>query len=193
MISKLIIYKNGHFYDKSSKQRLSLRNGAELLIAGDDFLFEETEPAGIKPKELSSQLDLANELKKLFSQKMVLKYEKLFNSGKKLYFYISISTDIEKFKYEFEVELLEDLYVHIKPDWQKQEGRLYDCACKVINCVSKNIDFFEPVYGRSLNELYKNTYVHFFGNEGNPACNAMDRFFETNNNEDTKIRNKIKI
>lgn len=75
--------------------------------------------------------------------------------------------------HEFEVELLEDLYMFIKDDWKIQEGKLYSCACIVRKTMTNSIAFFEKVYAQSLNEVYKNTYVHYFGNEGNPGlqCN----------------------
>ena len=37
---------------------------------------------------------------------------------------------------------------------------------------------FEEIFCKSLNQIYKNTFVHYFGNEGNPSCNAIDRFYE---------------
>ena len=95
-----------------------------------------------------------------------------------MYFSIPRFVGPKNVTHEFKVELLEDLYLHLKSNWKLQEEKLYDCACVVRENISKTLDFFEEVYAESLNEVYKYTYVHYFGNEGNPACNAIDRFYD---------------
>jgi hypothetical protein len=87
------------------------------------------------------------------------------------------------------VELLEDLYLFIskKKDDENNEGKLYSCACVVRENTNNKIKFFEEIHATSLNELYKSTYVHYFGNFGNPACNALDRFYEKENDSDSNL------
>lgn len=112
----------------------------------------------------------------------------IFDRNTSLFFEIKIKQK----QYIFEVKLLEELYAFKKKEWKNKTLRLYDCYCKVVNSTGEQIDYFEPIYGKSLNELYKNTYIHFFGNEGNPAVNALDRFYELSGSDNriTYIRDK---
>ena len=72
---------------------------------------------------------------------------------------------------------------HLTAYW----GKLYSCACVVKTNISGKINYFEEVHATSLNHLYKSTYVHYFGNFGNPACNALDRFYEDHKNENSNL------
>jgi hypothetical protein len=188
-----LIYKNGHFYDAESKQRLELADGAEVMLV-------VTDPEFVKPQEFVGETPnpktveaLNNKLKRLKENREVQQYELLYPRGTHLYFTIPIAIDNKTYtQYDFQVELLEELYAIIKTSWKDQSAGLYDCTCVVIDNPSQNIDFFEIVCAKSLNELYKNTYVHYFRNKGNPACNAMDRFY-LNENPNETIRKKIVI
>ena len=51
---------------------------------------------------------------------------------------------------------------------------------------------FEEVRGRSLNEVYKNTFVHYFGNNGSSSCNAIDRFYENKGQEKESLINRYR-
>lgn len=176
MITKILIYKNGHFYDTVTKERLEIKEGAEFSItcSGNDDFFAAS-PAG---NYMVVGLNGAELLKQLKSDINISSYSKRYDKAEKLYFSITRIIQKEVIIHEFEAELLEDLYFFHKKSWKNDDYRLYDCACKLNANTSKTIDFFEPVYAKSLNELYKNTFVHYFGNKGNPACNALDRFYE---------------
>lgn len=168
MESKNVFYRNGHFYDERTQQRITLQDGARVCIVSYSGVFKEAEPAGNHTKPLSKK-DLEDKIK---NDDSISNYRCLLKRGILLYVEMSVNSE----KYIFEVELLEELYAHLKSHWKLQEGRLYDCSCIIRKELGNKIDFFEPVYGKSLNEVYKNTYVHFFGNDGNPAANAIDRF-----------------
>jgi hypothetical protein len=179
MITKILTYKNGHFYDKITKERLEIKEGIDFSItcAGNDDFFK-AKPAGKYPleplaaKELKAQID---------SDSNISKYKRVYERGKRLYFEIARLESENPVNHVFEIELLEELYLYYNNSWKLKEYRLYDCCCQLIGNPSETLDFFEWVYGKSLNELFKNTFVHYFGNKGNPASNALDRFYEINN------------
>lgn len=175
MVSKNLIYKNGHFYDSKSGKRIGIKDNAEVCIVAADKDFISFSPAGKYPLGIKEDSVKENEIK---SDKTISQSKRIRKRGELLYFYINHSKDGLEAHHEFEVELLEDLYMYLKNDWKIQEGKLYDCACVIRKTLTHSIEYFEKVYAQSLNEVYKNTYVHYFGNEGNPACNAIDRFYE---------------
>lgn len=200
MISKVVTFKNGHFYDKLTRERIELQDNAELAITTHSYCIAPTGIVGDISEELKSSEVLAKELFKSKESKDIRDYQKLFPAGTVLFVWMSINTDNQKSggktdkqneKYLFKVVLDEDLYVYIKSNWK--EGRLWDCACKVIEEPTNKLSYFEIVYGKSLNEVYKNTFVHFFGNNGNPACNAIDRFLHHPDNENSKIRTSMTL
>lgn len=176
MVTRILVYKNGHFYDRTTGDRLEIKDGIEFSITckeeGDFFIAPPAGNPTLKP------LSSVGVLREIESDREIAKHKKLFDAGKHLFFSISRIVDDNVFSHIFEVELVEDLYLIFKTGWKLQEYRLYDCACKLVGNPSGLIEFFEPVYGKSLNELYKNTFVHYFGNMGNPASNALDRFYE---------------
>ena len=190
MQSKNLIYKNGHFYDSLDGKRIGIKDNAKVCIVATDKDFIPFSPAGTYPLEIKDSKTQENELK---SDKAISQYKLIKRKGGLLYFCIKHSQNGLEIHHEFEVELLEDLYMFLKNDWKIQEGKLHDCACVLKNTLTNSIDFFEEVYAQSLNEIYKNTYVHYFGNEGNPACNAIDRFYEKPSTPDLSLRHYRKF
>lgn len=180
MISKELKYVNGHFYELKSKKRIALKDGIEITFTTDDKNFIPAKPAGNKPKEV---LEEKEKKEQVGTDEKVKDSKKVFSKGKILYFHIP------KKDAWFKAELLEDLYIFQSKKSKKKEGKLYSCACIVTACINDKIPFFEEVYGTSLNELYKSTYVHYYGNLGNPACNALDRFLEDHRNENSNLMN----
>jgi hypothetical protein len=201
MISKAVIYKNGHFYDKQTHERFELVEGAELAITTHSRFVAETRSVGGDNIEIfKSEEVLAKKFELEKTREKISDYQRLLPQGSILFVWMSINpninknnekTDKQNGKYLFKVILEEDLYAYIKSNWK--EGRLCDCACTVIEEPTQKLSYFEMVDGKSLNEVYKNTFVHFFGNNGNPACNAIDRFLIDENNEDSKIRSLMTL
>ncbi len=177
------IYKFGNLYDKTTKKRIVISDGAEVSIvitSAEDILPEdpnlsEATPLNAKEKEKEIQ-------KFCNKQKEPAKYWKLFESGKTLYFEISagIKTgdkQVKKFEYIFKVQILEDLYIYNKKKEAKY-ARFFDCRCKVKECFPE-FEFFEPIAATSLNDAYTKTYELYFAMFGKSTCNAFDRFSET--------------
>lgn len=182
MESKNLVFKNGHFYDRATRKRVVLRNGAEICVVANAGDFVMPAPVG-NPV----QLPLVSKRKLDFVLVESDKYQKIYEAGSLLYFTIQRQVNGLKILHKFEVKLLEDLYFYFKDNWKIKEYRLFDCACVVIQNVSDTIDFFEEVHAGSLNEVYKDTFVHFFGNDGNPACNALDKFYDKEECKDEDV------
>ncbi|MDP4150116.1 MAG: hypothetical protein Q8927_18845 [Bacteroidota bacterium] len=180
-----LIYKNGHFYDLQSKKRVMIADGAKINLSAPAACFRPFAPVGKHPlKVLTSE----EKDKSIRNEQELSTYRKIFDRGKFLYFAIHRYDDKKKVAiHEFKVELLEELYLLLKKNWGRQEERLYDCACVVRENTTGTIDYFEEIHAESLNEIYKCTFVHYFGNAGNPACNAIDRFYDLAGIEESTI------
>jgi hypothetical protein len=175
MESKDLVYKYGHFYDKTTGKRLGLKEGALFCIQASKNDFVSFSGVGKLPKKIFDSHEKELLLK---NEPNLASYKKICSQGSFLYFSISRFGNPMNINHEFQVKLLEDLYVYLKRDWKRQEDRLFDCARTVVADISETIEFFEEINAKSLNEAYKNTFVHFFENKGNPACTALDRFYE---------------
>lgn len=160
-----LIYKNGHFYNADSKKRILFKDGEEFCIVSKKTDFGEAPSAGRVPKKILSSEELLNLLKK----KGITDFHKICKKNDILLF--SIHTDKT---YTFKVLLFEDLYLYRHE--KGSDYKLFDCQVKTIENVEDYIDFFEPVYGKSLSDVRKCTYVHYFGNNGNPSANALTDF-----------------
>lgn len=186
METKNLIYFNGHFYNNQNGQRIELQEGAEIVIVAGNKRITEASPAGRWPimtnDTKEKEAEVANDVSVALSKKIL-------TEGSYLYFNISRGRK----KIEFKVELLEDLYMVKKKNRKKADPVLYDCTCVVKENVGGKIKFFEEVFAKSLNELYKNTFVHFFGNKGNPACNAIDTFYEESAKEELSLMRYRKL
>lgn len=179
MITKKLTYCNGHFYDDETQKRVDLKENIQVTVISETDNFIPVKPAGNKPKHI---FDSEKKYAKIKSDKKVKHCRKAFDAGQILFFYIPIRDAW------FQAELLEDLYFYLNRTNKNNEGKLYSCACTVTQNTNGKIPYFEQIYAKSLNELYKSTYVHYFGNFGNPACNALDRFFIDANNENSKLK-----
>ena len=158
MISKNVVFKYGHFYDRETDERISLVEDATYCVIGEKELFFETsKPVGKKQKEKSISA-LRNELEDKEKTKKIDMFKLIFDRNTSLFFEINIKQK----QYIFEVKLLEELYAFKKGKWKNKTLRLYDCYCQVIGSRGERIVYFEPIFGKSLNELYKNTYMTLF-------------------------------
>lgn len=179
MKSHTLVYLNGHFYDQFTRERVALADNQPYVVVGEVGHFRANTPIGIKVSEPLPELEIeASLLLKIFDGK-IKRYHLLLEAGNKLYFQIrcSVEGSANFGDFLFEVELLEALFAYL-PTGKAGYPRVFDCACQIVNMVGDNqLKYFEPVYGKSLNDLYKSTYVHYFWNLGNPASNALNRFY----------------
>jgi hypothetical protein len=181
--SKILIYINGHFYEKETGHRLEIQPGAEISITANVGTFCQAKTVGSS----ITVRDSVTQVNEISRDPDIKYFKKALNRGTMLYVSISI--------HEFRIELLEDLYFYLtsnSKDQEKGEGRLYDCACVARQNTTRSVQFFEEIFGKSLNETYKRIFVHFFGNNGNPSCNAIDRFYEQPGNEKLTLINRYR-
>ncbi len=176
-----LINRYGHLYDTLTRKRVSFKDNTEVIVL-TDAVPEEFKPAGVWPLRILDEKAQVEVLKSKGLMPMidaVVGYRKVLNRNSTLFFTID--------HHEFEVELLEDLYIYRKADWKSEKAGLFDCACAVRRCATGSIDYCEEIFATSLSELYKITYVHFFGNEGNPGTNAFETFYKIRGQEKSTI------
>lgn len=173
------VYKFGNLYDRVSKKRILIDDGAEISIVlnSNDLLAEDP---NLKPKKFHSAKEKQDEVNQFIIKEGEGKYWKLFDRDKLLFFKISAGVK-RKIKTEqihclFQLRLLEDLYIYNKKADPKY-ARFFDCHCLIEKCLS-DFEFFEPIYATSLNDAYTKTYELYFAMFGKSTCNAFDRFSE---------------
>ena len=183
-----IHYHNGHFYDPETRNRLVLRDGAELQLTAKPTAFLPFEPAGdgYEDRRMRTEADL---LRELDSDPKVGKAYLLLPAGAKLHFALHPPKPpvpgATVAEYTFHVELAEPLFAYRRaiPGKGPDPGSLVDCCCQMGHArrsgegyddAPDRLRYFEPVYARSLNSLIKNTYVHYFHNAGAPGRSAFD-------------------
>jgi hypothetical protein len=191
MDSRKIIFANGHFYDSNTGERIFFRNGSNLVVVGQSSDILPCPPAGnqVEPR---SDNDLKAELKSKEESREIAVFQRLVKRGEHLYFRAGteVSESFLTGQFVFKVRLLEELYGYQKERSNDGIMRLYDCSCVVEEILGREIRFFEIVYGKSLNELYKNTFVHYFWNYGSPTANVHDRFHtDASLSDESRIKN----
>lgn len=188
MDSRNVIFSHGHFYDRKTNERIVLRDGASFSIAGIDSDFLKADFVGKKNAAIRS----AEQMQQVITaDNRIVASKKMYNAGTSLFFNLHKSGRTHVFR----LALLEDLYLV-----QKKKGdfqHLYECSCVVTENPGRTIPgyAFEPVYATSLNELIKITYVHYFGNSGNPARNVLITCYDNPADEKSLIdrhRDKVK-
>ena len=162
--SKTVSYRQGHFYDVETNKRIEIENESELCVVAITGSFREAAPIGKITDTPKSDAQMLKEIQLLSGLKS---YELFASAGTELYF------ALDDRKHQFKAVLLEDLYVYSCVDWKNSNDiRFYDCYCRVEENTNGSISHFEPVYGTSINDLYKTAYVHYLQNNGHSARNA---------------------
>lgn len=175
MRSLNIVSQYGHLYDRETGRRLELVPDSEYYIIGDsDRAFKyytlEQEPNLRKEEVIIASIE---------NEPGFDTHKKVLEANSTLYFRLFDPFAGEQHK--FRVVLLEPLFIYSKKHWvtrkDGRKGALYDCHCKLEENLGGSLRFFDQLYAKSLNEMYKKSFVHYFGNKGNPACNAFEKFF----------------
>ncbi|MBK9391759.1 MAG: hypothetical protein IPN68_16795 [Bacteroidetes bacterium] len=169
MIVAHTIYKNETFYQKEDNKAITFIEGAEYII----FSAEEGKMNERKKEREATNHNEEEKRIQVKTTRGIDSFRRILKEDTLLYFVISN----RGYDYKFEVKILEDLYLHHKAGWKSLEEKLFPCECELIGVVHGSKEKAEPIKAHSLNELYKKTYVYFFRNDGNPACNAITRFF----------------
>jgi hypothetical protein len=170
------IYKFGNLYDRKTRRRVLMEDGAQIavVINENDLLNEDP---NLKPENLLNSADKKDAVSLFISGKG--KSWKLLDANQILYFEISAGikkkTKTEHFNFIFEFKLLEDLYIYNKKS-EPNGARFYDCHGIVEKCTPV-FDYFEAIYAKSLNDAYTKTYELYFAMFGKSTANSFDRFF----------------
>lgn len=164
------VFRQGHFYDIATHQRIELHEGTQVCLVAQEGGFRELRPIGLKPAQYRSREEMLAGVKHLdhFRKEWLLA-----KAGTRLYF------GLQNKKHVFTALLHEDLYLYNCSHWKDETDLyLFDCACEVEANTNQSLSVFEPVFGTSLNDLYNKTYVHFLQHKGNASRNAVTVFYE---------------
>jgi len=171
------IYKYGNLYNRETGKRILIEDTTEISIVLNESRLLAEDPNN-KPHDNLNEEEKKQAVFKNLGP--IVSNWRLFESGKILYFDISAGvrkTERNDFIYrKFQVRLTEDLYIYNKRDGVEY-ARFFDCNC-VVEASFPKLDYFEPVYAKSLNDAYTKTYELYFAMYGKSTCNAFDRFFE---------------
>ena len=174
-----IIYKNNKFYDTTTNTRIYPKDGARFLLAGDNQDFLDRDPLNEEPHK-SLLLSSENKEAQVKEIKNLEKYKLFLKKGEKLYFEFNLTkrkSENEAEHYRFWLELSEDLYLHTCKNWKADAlPELHACHCVVRDEVTENLEFFERIYAKSLNEAISKTRQFYFPNQGTPGASAYLMF-----------------
>lgn len=180
---RILRYQHGHFYDPFTGERLSLTdNTVYTLLTDNAGGFVAAPPVG-KPFDpgrdalptAAQELELAGKA-----------HWPLLPRGTKLYFEVHAPGSPDE---RFEVELYEDLFL-VAPNLNNTplDASLHDCRC-IARPLSGGLP--DQVFGSSLNDVRKSTYVHYFHNLGNPAGNVFKKMKLHNNTTLYQLRERL--
>ncbi|MEM9686625.1 MAG: hypothetical protein AAF934_06850 [Bacteroidota bacterium] len=173
------IYKFGHLYNRETRKRILIEDGAEVsVVLQPEHILKEDPSTAQKKKPIGSSTKIL-ELHNKYG--FTIPYWLFLQAGKSLFFnisgYVPKRYGDEKFFLEFRLELLEDLFIYNKKKDRPEMARLFPCKCVILECLTDNFEFFEPVFGDSLNKARTKLHELYFSRVMNPASNAFQEFF----------------
>ena len=175
-----VIHKFGHLYNRQTKERILIEDGVEMSIVINEKDILEKDVSLSKRDEPMDSRAKADELRTKFET--YIPYWKILSEGESLFFKISgkvpKQSGSESFELEFRLKLLEDLYIYNRKK-DKAKAALFPCKCVIAECFNRGFEFFEPVYGDSLNKARTKLHELFFSRVVNPASNAFREFYIT--------------
>ena len=195
MKTKNAVYQYGHLYDELG-QRILLAESSRIEI-----IFNERDVLPNDPYNSELKARSTEEIKQALKKSKYIEGICALKANSIVYFEISAGFKHKKKEhaiYKFQVRLLDDLYLARKE--KDKNYSITDCHCIVEKCLSKNLEYFEPIYGKSLNNAYMKTYDFYFRLYGSPTTNArkifcrepkdvgfLDRMCEKDNEADLEI------
>lgn len=152
IICEDVFYINGRFETRAGKE-IRIKEGAEMKLIGEssDFL----------PKEII--VKTSENLLKEIKNGEFNSFKCILQTGTILYF--------KSKDKQCKAELLEDLYLTYKSHLtDKRQISIYPSACIMTN------DSI-TIKSTSLNDLFKDVFIKFYGDDGAPSANAFTTFF----------------
>ncbi len=171
-----VIHQNGLLFNRDNGKRIILKEQLEYLISGEDSSFEEQDKLNAEP----DPTDILNsaDMRVLVNHKhRDCDIRKVFDQDQLFVFRIGLGktkTGDQGYEYFFLCRILEDLYSYKRT--KDSFPRLCQCHCVVEQCLSKNLNLFEPVFAYSLNEVASHTIGHFFSLKRATSLNVLTEF-----------------
>ncbi len=171
------IYRHGRLYDLATNQSITHREEAKVVIVVNPRDVVQLPQAAMMNQPRSHQEVSQDVVNAGYSES-----RQVLERGQKLYFTLNLvaqsSTGPLRFSCQFELTLLEELYV-TRRNAQQNEGRWHNnCLCEVNDCLTPDvIANFIPIVADSLNQAYRQTYETHFTGFGSPSANIYDKLF----------------
>lgn len=175
------VYRFGNYYDRETKKRILIEDGAivKLKLSETDIL--EADPNLVPTKFADAKLKF-DECQSFYWENPDARFWKLYETGQIFFFELTAGirkrNQTEYFKFGFQLQLLEDLYLYNRKN-EPDKARFFDCHCIVEKCLTE-FEFFEPVYAKSMNDALTKTYELYFSMFGKSTANAFDRLYLPN-------------
>lgn len=164
-----LTYWRGRLYDAQTGRRVEFAPGTPVLVV-------------VRPGRVLPPPPAAPPLRRREAQEAELRrtcrfFEHVAARGTELQVKIPGSRELGEAPLLLRVRLLEDLYFYDRPDRSRAHGsEFFACQCEVIGDHSGQMPDYAYPHGLSLNDLYKNAYLAFRQDGGNPSCNAAEEF-----------------
>lgn len=155
-----VLYKHRHLYNSDTGKRIILNEHSRITITVDEKDVLNIDPYNPPHQHLLSEDELIVKLRQNGY------YGKHFlPRGSELWFQLKAGFKTgkqnEREIYYFLIRLDEDLF-WISRQQQPEKAKVMDCACTVVAEISGKLEHFEPIYAKSLNQAYTNTFEFFF-------------------------------
>ena len=140
------VYRHGRLYDINTQQSVNIREGARIIIIVDSPDHVNDSDPYIAPTEIRTPEKVLKEVQ----QSGYYEYRKVFDRNQKLYFTITAghrdANHTQRVTCQFEVTLLEELYLR-RGSKDQNEGKFHStCRCVVNDCLTPDLlTKFEPV------------------------------------------------
>jgi hypothetical protein len=165
-----LIYWHGRFYDPETARRVAFKPNTPVVVlasSGTELPSAPTLPAPRSPEA---------QLQSLETELNARHHYQIAPRGTELEVAIPAGKVLPQPPI-LRVRLLEDLYFFNKAGQKTEHNADFaPCRCEVIADLTGQLPPFVIIEGLSLNDLYKNAYVAFREDDGNPACDAATKF-----------------
>lgn len=179
MKSFVVIYQNGQFMDKNTKERLIPISNKEFTISGSDdsFTYEDSRLALDPPL---AEKDKALWAEKEFGPGNIIK---ILNSSEVLRFRIGLPRSFDELnsrQFNLTCTLLEDLFLYISKNGNRRnhkDWRLAPCQCELTECKYGGLVITEKIKAESLNSLFSQTVMLYFNLQRSGSTNVFTNFY----------------
>ncbi len=188
MKSYNVIFRNGHFYNIETNERIIPVAGKKFVIAADNDAFQQDDELLLENKPLLDAKKI-----EFYKNKYNDNIIKLLDKGRLLYFRLGLGTpgkNQKSLQYVFECKTNDDLYIYLPLGSDKTDPfswRLLDCSCYLTKCIIGGLTLTDTVTAKSLNQLFQHTVMFYFSMQRSGSCNPFKTYFLLSEDTSEKI------